>query len=275
MAFFSGQDINTLRLEGQDTNCFVSLIVDTRGTYKAAITRNISEKSEIIKKNISRSYEFFGDGTVSMELKNPKTSSIEDDTEIEYFMLDVERHETDYQYTPRDEQFSFLDERFDAIEKKKAEIPVIRLKDTSSKKQFNKELYFDFYKDYEDEDILGEYKPSSYKVDAAIKKILTCSLSVNPGYFNIGNWIPFNMDILYERIFGKAEDEDLPRKFKDWADFIIEYILFNFESHYDVTIQEEQLGIIAFEIASKLEPYLDNPYIQYYYDNLTMFFPYE
>ena len=42
---FSGTDINTLREEGNERNCFVSLIVNNAGTYNAAVTRKESSLS--------------------------------------------------------------------------------------------------------------------------------------------------------------------------------------------------------------------------------------
>ena len=49
-AFFSGQDKNTLKSEGNDTVTFVSLIVNDKGNYVAAVTRKITytEKREQI-----------------------------------------------------------------------------------------------------------------------------------------------------------------------------------------------------------------------------------
>lgn len=58
----SGTDIQTLREEGNERNCFVSLIVNNEGTYYAAITRKVQTKSEVTIKNLGKSYEFFGDG---------------------------------------------------------------------------------------------------------------------------------------------------------------------------------------------------------------------
>ena len=43
-AFFSGTDDATLREEGSDRTHFLSLIIDTRGTYQAAITRVVEEE---------------------------------------------------------------------------------------------------------------------------------------------------------------------------------------------------------------------------------------
>ena len=46
-AFFSGQDNLMLQQEGNDTNCFVSLVVDTKGSYVARVTRKLQSLSLI------------------------------------------------------------------------------------------------------------------------------------------------------------------------------------------------------------------------------------
>ena len=69
----SGTDLNTLREEGNERNCFVSLIVNNAGTYYAAITRKVQSKSEITVKSLGTSYEFFGEGSKTL---------INDDTEL-------------------------------------------------------------------------------------------------------------------------------------------------------------------------------------------------
>ena len=69
-AFFSGTDLETLRTEGEDTNCFVSLIVDTKGTYVAAITRKGSCKKTIT----TVSSGSFGTGRKRMEMSRSMSS---------------------------------------------------------------------------------------------------------------------------------------------------------------------------------------------------------
>ena len=63
-AFFSGQDQSTLREEGNERNCFISLIVNNAGSYVAAITRKIQTKNEVTIKSLGSSYEFFGEGEI-------------------------------------------------------------------------------------------------------------------------------------------------------------------------------------------------------------------
>ena len=109
----SGTDLNTLKEEGNERNCFVSLIVNNAGKYYAAITRKIQTKSEVTVKKLGTSYEFFGDGSKEVEHDNTETTKVIEKEVIEYFDLEVERHEVP-------NTLEYLDARFDEIAKKKA-----------------------------------------------------------------------------------------------------------------------------------------------------------
>lgn len=112
-AFFSGTDISTLRTEGNDTNCFVSLIVDTKGTYQAAITRKVKEKKTVVTKDCISTYEFFGEGEkYANVLAGAPEETIVENIYIEYFMLDVEIEHVD-------NPLAYLDTRFDEIQEAK------------------------------------------------------------------------------------------------------------------------------------------------------------
>lgn len=83
-AFFSGTDLATLKEEGTDRIHFVSLIIDTKGTYQAAITRVVVEEMQatgFIKYPTFNGQEVTG---------SPVTYSF-NRKKLEYFMLDVER----------------------------------------------------------------------------------------------------------------------------------------------------------------------------------------
>ena len=83
-AFFSGTDLATLREEGTDRIHFVSLIIDTKGTYQAAITRVVVEEMQatgFIKYPTFNGQEVTG-SSVTYSFNRKK---------LEYFMLDVER----------------------------------------------------------------------------------------------------------------------------------------------------------------------------------------
>lgn len=93
-SFLSGTDLDTLRKEGFDRNCFVSLVVNNAGEYTAAITRKVeyTEKHNI---EITGRYPFFGTGRI---LELPVSRAVDEKKKmvIEYFDLVVEKHSVDY-----------------------------------------------------------------------------------------------------------------------------------------------------------------------------------
>lgn len=83
-AFFSGTDLATLREEGSDRIHFVSLIIDTKGTYQAAITRVVVEEMQatgFLKYPTFNEQEITG-SSITYSFNRKK---------LEYFMLNVER----------------------------------------------------------------------------------------------------------------------------------------------------------------------------------------
>ena len=82
-AFFSGTDLATLREEGSDRIHFVSLIIDTKGTYKAAITRVVSE--EMTATGYVKYPTYNGKESIGQPVSYSFTRK-----KLEYFMLDVE-----------------------------------------------------------------------------------------------------------------------------------------------------------------------------------------
>lgn len=82
-AFFSGTDVATLREEGSDRTHFVSLIIDTKGTYQAAITRTVEE---VMTATGTAKYTTFNERATT----NPITYTYSR-KRLEYFMLTVER----------------------------------------------------------------------------------------------------------------------------------------------------------------------------------------
>lgn len=112
----SGTDLNTLREEGNDRNCFVSLIVNNAGVYYAAITRKVESKKEVTIKDLGTSYEFFGEGSKVMPTTEADTTKVVTKTVIEYFDLEVERHEVP-------NNLGYLDTRFEEILSKKRSAP--------------------------------------------------------------------------------------------------------------------------------------------------------
>ena len=273
-AFFSGQDQKTLQVEGNDTNCFVSLIVDTKGTYVAAITRKVQSKTEITKKSLGTLYQFFGEGAVATS-EDPMTETTEEvDAEvIEYFMLDVEREEVE-------NHLAWLDTRFEEIEASKRSAQKVVLPFTpaesitpcsptypstpteSYKKEEAKELSF-WDKDTMDKLIDLNWVPDPETVHNAVVRLLTCSLIINPSKIDIDKWVRNHMQDLYDRMFADVD------AFDNWSDFITDFTMDHFQdpttpdSVYE--FWEEYQAQIANAIITELMAFKDvNNYVNKY-----------
>lgn len=296
-AFFSGTDTETLRKEGAETNCFVSLIVDTKGTYQAAITRKIQTKSEVTVKSLGTSYEFFGDGpVVNTEVNDSleKTSVIEKEI-IEYYMLNVTREEVT-------NPLAYLDDRFVEINNKKEE----------ERQKFTKG-WLDSYKDINAQDgqsytsyggygnwydkgiiqdkssQLNLWEDSKWAwnkdtakqpvkkdkielpfadldktlMDKCIATLVTGSLlhlSGNTGKFDWKKFIKKDMDNYYEKLFPETSTYAMD-PFELWSDFIVEFII----RHCEITTGNDKIaGDVAFHILNELEAYRSSLYIDEY-----------
>lgn len=105
-AFFSGTDYATLREEGSDRTHFLSLIIDTRGTYQAAITRIVEE--EMTATGSARFLTFN-----EQEASQPISYTFKR-KRLEYFMLNVERPQLPNPYLE-------LSQRIEEVQRQKAE----------------------------------------------------------------------------------------------------------------------------------------------------------
>lgn len=291
-AFFSGQDNLMLQQEGNDTNCFVSLVVDTRGKYVARVTRKVQSTSEVTVKYLGKSYEFFGEGNKQLTVGGEEVTKVVDTTAIEYFDLEVERHEVP-------NTLSYLDDRFTEIEKQKAD------KNTNRNKiqevwnnNDTKNNFYDWYHNKpepkelslfpeesnftkEDEKLLQDvtttdWTPSPSKIHAAVTHMLTCSLIVNAEKINLDQWVTKHMKSLYDKIFSDdvlAQSKDTVTSFKEWLDFIVQYTL----DYFDVDDVPDELldnfDVFQTKVAEALIDEISkysgaNEYIQDYIDAL-------
>lgn len=259
-AFFSGTDTSTLRAEGNDTNCFVSLIVDTKGTYQAAVTRKVKVKKEIITTDLGSSYEFFGEGTHQLKVdEEPDIKTIVDDENIEYFMLDV-------QIESVDNPLKYLDTRFEEIEQRKKKVVVnppvvqasngnhspwipngnksrIELPDVSQDNDYSfrewlnsdrrksaeakESLYGKEQTLFSEEEMaemadVTKWEPDPTIIHHLVCQMVCCSLIVNDN-LDLKQWITRWMDKKYKEIFGSDCDESV--QFNEWKEFIVEFLI--------------------------------------------------
>ena len=293
----SGTDLQTLREEGNERNCFVSLIVNNAGKYYAAVTRKVQTKSEVTVKNLGTSYEFFGDGSKEITKENTETTKVIDKEVIEYFDLEVERHEVH-------NSLSYLDTRFDEIEKKKASRQPSRSKSWlegrkdigdkgfldwlhNDKKEleegnlFSKEVT-DSSKDFtaEDEEKLRDiiaWEPDAKKVHRAVCRMLTCNLIINPDKFDLKQWIHKHMMNVYGRIFSLDNNEySNVDSFSEWKDFITQFTM----DYFDMSDAPDELvddwdtlsSIVAKAIYDELGKYAkENAFIQEYQEAIEQY----
>lgn len=287
-AFFSGTDDSTLRSGGNDTNCWLMLIVDTRGQYVARITRKVSLKKEVTIKDLGSSYEFFGDGKVELSPNNKKVKQNIEREEIEYYDLNVER-----QVVPN--PLSSLDDRFDEIVKKKAEeksqnTPWTSLWNrnrpeaakfnyptslpTLSNRKVKNESYNPFESLYDTtkpeqpaqkEVADDEWYPVQSDIHDAVCKMIACSLILNVERFDLKQWITKYMNKRYDSLFSHDA-------FDEWLDFAVNFFVYNYDdgtAPEDIDI-ELYYGAVASAMIEELSPY-DNgnyPYIQKYITEL-------
>lgn len=289
-AFFSQQDDRMLQQEGNDTNCFVSLVVDTKGQYVARITRKIQTKSEISIKRLGTSYEFFGDGskTVKQEEAEPITKVIDKEV-IEYFDLNVERHETP-------NTLSYLDDRFEEITQNKRKAsqeskPFIHqilntsdnnFTDWFSNEEKSEKLPFTSTKeplteeeDSKLDDAKLDWQPDQNKIHKALCHIITCNFILNTEKFNLRQWVRDYMVKVYNRIFC-SENSLFDNPFEEWADFSIQFTLdhFNTDDVPGVLLEDIDMfySIIAQALMTELEEFKNaNKYINSYYSRLEKY----
>lgn len=284
MASFSGTDINTLQEEGNERNCFVSLIVNNEGTYSAAITRKLQSKHEVTVKNLGQSYEFFGDGEISTSEDGTETTKVVDKEVIQYFWLKVEREE----YT---NSLSWLDDRFDEIIRNKSrranntdnnlfpfnsfhtwlnselENPK-DIKESNESSLWENEVKKDDTSFDASSDIDWEPDPTIIHHFAA--QMITCSLIVNKEV-DLKQWIYRHMDKKYSELFPS------PHIFEEWKDFIVEHLIYKYiEVDCNIPVQlcentDEVSSRVAMALYDELYVYTNNTFIEEYKDVISRY----
>lgn len=271
-AFFSQTDIGTLRSEGNDTTCFVSLIVDTQGTYTAAITRKVSETVMTVVTVGPSTYEFFGEGTKKTSKDNTTKSKAEKTQYIEYFELKVERHANN--------PLSYLDDRFDEIEKAKNE--------KKNREEFlqNKNIDISSFPSSDGNNVFYPHKTEStapidrflfssdvmkglekgFSLDpkvihSTVCKMITGSFILRTDNFDLGYWIKNYMEKAYQKNFF----DDL--QIQEYIEFVVENVVYHYtdskiEYSNNAEMDSTVVSKVAEAMANELAPYLGvNAYI--------------
>lgn len=289
--WFSGTDISTLREEGAEKNCFVSLIVNNAGDYCAAITRKLQTKNEVTVKSLGTSYEFFGEGSIDLAKDStPETTQVVEKEIIQYFMLDIEKEEAP-------NHLAWLDTRFEEIEAKKKSVSVPSYKrvyepknrDTVLQpKDFDWDNTEDFYSwyhserkesaeakeqllfDKEDMEKLKDvdaWQPDPTIIHYLCCQLLTCSLIVNKD-IDLKQWVTKHMVKKYDEIFSGVVGQ-----FNSWSDMYVEFILEQYsDENTPVEMYDEwdvYQGRIAEALIDEIGEYPHNEYITRYVEVLT------
>lgn len=292
----SSTDLNTLKEEGNERNCFVSLIVNNAGKYYAAITRKVQTKSEVTVKKLGTSYEFFGEGAKNISPDNTETTKVIEKEVIEYFDLEVERHEVS-------NSLAYLDDRFDEIIERKA---TERKKSNNSSNIAPTGTFFDWMhskpepkeqnlfgdtpyrevteKPYKDDHIfnpivIDDWKPDPKKIHAAVVHMITCNLIINPDKFDLKQWVTKHMKNVYIKIFGESSIYECTHNtcgaFSEWKDFIIQHTLDYFDTTDVPDSMWDDVNLFQSRIAQAMRDeimeFIDvNPYIKAYNEALVL-----
>ncbi len=272
-AFFSGQDNKMLQQEGDDTNCFVSLVVDTRGQYVARITRKVQSKSEVTVKDLGTSYKFFGEGDKDITKPEKEVTKVIEKEIIEYFDLDVERHIVI-------NSLDYLDIRFEEIvSRKKPE----SLELINSYKELGSDFDIDagykrlpkeqnLFDDMDSQDCFN-WEPSHDKVWDAVVHLITCSFTVNTKNFDLKQWTVKHLTKVYKRIFGNTDTPIESEAFVEWSNFITDYIVNYFDEECLLKDVDNDLYInkVATALIVELDKLPDNPYIDQYIKGISFY----
>lgn len=272
MTFFSGTDIATLQEEGKDRNNFVSLIVNNKGTYTAAITRRIINEKHI-EENIN--YEFFGEG----EIKETSTYNQKENI-IEYFYLNIKKETEVYSFPDLE---SRLKEIKETKAKKKAnaiiKAPIIRNTGNyavpfNSKKEPKEQMLPLRYDEYDDDIKIpyGEVKFCDSIIDSLVKQLITCSIAIpDESKVDINKWVKY-MPKLYSKRFGS--DEYGLKLFREWASSYIEFLTISVADSYIESLGFDSLdcqSLCAYDLICKLEEFPTNEYLEIYIEELKKY----
>lgn len=275
-AYFSGQDNLMLQQEGNDTNCFVSLVVDTRGQYVARITRKVQSKSEVTVKNLGTSYEFFGEGSRDITHNGREITKVVDKEVIEYFDLEVERHEVS-------NSLDYLDTRFDEIQRRKEASSSMsnyssfdtKVPNLPWEKDYKELDMFEKYPLEDSKDGLSVYDwtPDPKKIHKAVVSMITCSFIVSTEKFDLKQWVVKHLNKVYKKVFGDYEDINHSLAFSEWKDFIIQFTLDYYSEDSPLKDVDMDLYIsrIASALCAELEEFSNNEYINAYISDLEQY----
>jgi hypothetical protein len=239
--FFSGTDLNTLKVEGSDMAHFVSLIVNNEGTYTAAITRKIlvtGHMKETIPtwngKKDTREYEITN-------------------TEIRYHFLKVTK---EMQETPDDDE---LLNRIEEIRKAK--------KETLANRVFN--IPDNLYKIPVPESVSPRVIDSKMDtlVNSVLRQLISGTPIINTKRMDLKAWSE-NIEKIYSRRFKDIQS------FSNWADSYIDFLFNSYQcSDYGYSDNEDFHfhSDLAEELIDSLDHLGNNDYFDAFIEILSTY----
>ena len=297
--FFSGTDLHTLNVEGNERNHFVSLIVNNEGNYTAGITRKI-EFTQLRKAH----YTSF-DGVVDMPVED-ETKGVE----IEWYNLEVQ--------IEQNPSIRLLSNRLDQIEEEKEAIRKEKAKtsftgtsftgykfdeewpisygseysrfpyESSAKSLYSddeptlfsnleKEEASDYPKEETKEDNTSDQdvpvlEVSKESLNAIVLKLLTGCIAINKSKLS-AKALANNMTKLFDKQFGR--DQLGLKKFRDWADGHLNYIMWFGIPESNEIVDDSQVAGLATLIIDELKELPQNEYIKEYIDLLEIYSTYK
>jgi len=286
--FFSGTDKNTLISEGNDTNHFVSLIVNNNGKYSAAITRKVTKKTV---GKVSIDYESFNGKKVHTE----DSEYTKEESVIEYFPLiinkpnipvaktelelrieELQRNQKTYVNQFKGQGQGFLSRVFTG-------------QNSTEYKEPKQLTLFDDFKGQEDEEYaevdVEEVEVNEFKdyngahfdptvIAAHAATLITGNIFARFNQkLDLEKWVK-NMPNIYGKRFTDETFIEGFENFKYFADSIVD-VLQN-ESMDEVLLEnigdeDSVLAIWAQDLISELTKYGTNEYINYYVKTLNRF----
>lgn len=260
--FFSNTDNQELIDGGSNTNHFLSLIVNNKGDYTAAITRKLHAEREIVE---DYTYKSFNDIEYHGETTYTNT-----DIYLEKFKLDIEVHKVE---EPTDEVL----ERIKELKKIKEKKPISLFPNTnySSPSTLPRYDYKNslFTQEPTKEDL--EKSPLEYDyslhidkgvIESIVKKLLTCSVIItSTANVDINKWAT-NLNKLYTNIF-----KDVPT-FESFATNHVDFILSNIDDYNLDSITNdgfELTSVVAYNVIEYLETLPKNVWIDKYISILS------
>lgn len=273
-AFFSGTDVNTLKVEGAETPYYVSLVVNNAGEYVAALTRRIIHKDTI--KRVSSYTKFDGEDVV---LKEDKLQ--DHNIDVEYYDLKIEFEdntinsiksrieELRYSHRGLSDPIGFNKKPIvnsNPYPKVFREEPTLFPKYSAKTESVIIESKLD---EALDKDPYADVKTKPSIINSLFLQIITGSVIIpNSSGIDRSKWIN-NMPKYYSSRF----DNNFKR-YEDWIEHFVEYLMYDIDDPelYTFGLKESDIAYVyARDLIKEFGKYTPNKYTEKIIEHLKMY----